>query len=154
MQLTIDSVDYAPPDLYDQSPIVAELLREMPGTDRSDYWLAELATPVRWVTENHERKVTHLVLAARWQGTRIVPGVARLPVAIAYVTDQSLLHDRRLQFRKCTYVAIGLAHDTTDGRGIARSQDILAGHIGTFFGTGTKRSLWQRLLGRLRFWAA
>lgn len=88
MQLTITSVDYAPEDLYDQVPMMVDLIREIPGHDRPDYWLGALKTPIRWLVENQVREVTHLVVAARWEGTRIDVGVQSLPIGIAYVTDQ------------------------------------------------------------------
>ena len=84
MQLTISDVDYAPEDLSGQAPFVVDLIREMPGDDRPDYWLGALRTPIKWLHENHERRITHLILAARWEGTRIEPGVNSLPVGIAY----------------------------------------------------------------------
>jgi hypothetical protein len=52
MKITIDSVDYAPDDLYDQVPIVAWLTRQVPGDDRPDYWLCELVRPISWATPN------------------------------------------------------------------------------------------------------
>ena len=93
MELTITGVDFAPDDLYEQTPFVVDLLRELPGDDRPDYWLGELRTPIRWLQDDHEREITHLILAARWEGTRIEPGVKNLPVGIAYVTDQSVLNE-------------------------------------------------------------
>jgi hypothetical protein len=109
MELTITSVDYAPDELYDQTPLIVTLLKEMPGDDRPDYWLGEVKTPISWIHDNHERKITHLILAARWEGTRIEPNVKDLPLGIAYVTDASLIDDLGLDFKKCSYVAIGLA---------------------------------------------
>lgn len=111
MRVKISSVDYAPDELYAQTPFEAVLIREIPGTDRPDYWLAVLATPLRWLRNGVETSVTHLVLAARWQGTRIGRGMSRMPVGIAYVVDESLLNDARLDFGKCEYVAIGVADD-------------------------------------------
>lgn len=136
MELTISEVDYAPGDLYEQTPLVVDLLRELPGDDRPDYWLGELRTPVRWLQENHERQITHVVLAARWEGTRIEPGVENLPVGIAFVTDASLLDDARLDFSKCSYVAIGISHDTGSGKPAEAPDGILAGSIGRLFGKG------------------
>jgi hypothetical protein len=153
MEIEINSVDYAPADLHAQTPIVAELLRELPGKDRPDYWLAQLRVPITWVVDNRRRLVTHLVLAARWQNTRIEPGIAGLPVAIAYVTDRSLLSDRRLDFGKAVYVAIGLAHDLSVAKSSGEHERILVGRIGTFFSTGTKQGLLRRLVNQLRFWA-
>ena len=94
MELTITGVEYSPVELDEQIPLVVTLLREMPGDDRPDYWLGELKTPIMWIDKNHERKITHIILAARWKGTRIEPNVKNLPVGIAYVTDASLLKRR------------------------------------------------------------
>lgn len=138
MELTIINVDYAPDELYKQTPIVVKLLREIPGDDRPDYWLGEAKRPIKWIQENHEKKITHLVLVARWEGTRIEPNAKDLPVGIAYVTDQSLLNDARLDFSKCSYVAIGISHETGGGEPIEKNENILAGTIGRFFGVGNK----------------
>jgi hypothetical protein len=108
MQLTISSIDYAPEELYEQVPIVAELIRELPGDDRPDYWLARSERPINWMKDNFQRTIDHLVLAAHWQATGIHAGAEHLPVAIAYVTDETLLEDERLDFEKCTYIAIGI----------------------------------------------
>lgn len=69
MKLTLSSVDYAPAKLDEQVPIVVNLTRQVPGDDRPDYWLGEVEIPIRWIHENHERKVTHVGVSARWQGT-------------------------------------------------------------------------------------
>ncbi|WP_150050587.1 hypothetical protein [Methylomonas rhizoryzae] len=138
MELTITSVDYAPEELYDQVPIVVKLLREIPGEDRPDYWLGEAKNPIKWIHENHEKEIKHLVLAARWEGTRIEPNAKDLPVGIAYVTDQSLLNDSRLNFSKCSYVAIGISHETSSGEPIEKNNNILAGTIGKLFGVGNR----------------
>ncbi len=108
MKITIHSVDYAPDELYDQVPIVARLTRELRGDDRPDYWLGELARPLLWASPQGNRTVHHIVVAARWVGTRIEPG-AELPVGIAYVTDVAQLMEDRLDVKKTAYVAIGMA---------------------------------------------
>jgi len=138
MELTITSVDYAPEELHDQTPIVVKLLREMPGDDRPDYWLGEVKSPIKWIHENRKKEITHLILAARWEGTRIEPNAKDLPVGIAYVTDQSLLNDSKLDFAKCSYVAIGVSHETGGGEPIKKNENILAGTIGKSFGMGKK----------------
>ena len=137
MRLTIASVDYAPQALDEQAPFSMELLREIPGPDRPDYWLARLEKPLRWIRLDHEVEVNHIVLAARWAGTRIEPGVQHFPVGIAFVTDPSLLEDARFEFSKAEYVAIGIAEDTTDGRPHEPLKSILAGNIGRSFGKGS-----------------
>ena len=110
---TITGVDFAPEDLPDQTPLRARLIRQIPGTDSPDYWLAELDRPVTWRQGNSERRITHLVVGARLEGTAISEDMAGLLIGIAYVTDQSVLEDEALDFGKCHYVAIGTA-DTID----------------------------------------
>jgi len=119
MQLTITSIDMGPEELAAQTPIVVELLREIPGDDRPDYWLGEARRPIRSVKDGAERSITHLILAARCEGAVIRPGVQQLPIGIAFVTDASLLEDERLDFAKCDYVAIGFSSETS-GDGDAR----------------------------------
>lgn len=111
MRVQIRSVDYAPNELYDQTPFEADLIREIPGPDRPDYWLATPTKPIRWFRNGAETFVHYLVLTARWEGTRIGRGMNTLPVGIAYVVDETVLDDERLAFEKCEYVAIGVADD-------------------------------------------
>ena|ERR1700730_1958608 len=134
MQLVISSIDYAPEDLYEQAPIVAELIRELPGDDRPDYWLAKTQRPIKWIKDSVERHITHLVLAASWNGTKIQSGVEHLPVGIAYVTNRSLLDDIHLDFAKCAYVAVGVASDTTGGKATRPITSVLAGKFTQIFG--------------------
>jgi hypothetical protein len=109
MNIKVTGVDYAPDDLYAQTPFIARILRQLSGPDRDDYWLAELMTPLKWQHDGTESFVSHLVVAARWVGGVIAPGAHYLPVNIAYVIDQSLLSDVRLDFAKSHYCAIGVA---------------------------------------------
>jgi hypothetical protein len=139
VQLTITGVDYAPSELEEQVPIVVDLIRELPGPDRPDYWLGEVRKPIRWLKDNHEIAVTHVIVGARWVGTQIAPGVKDLPVGIAYVTDQTLLGDSTLDFAKCSYVAIGFSHETGGGDKPNPTKDIQGGLIGRFFGLGTNK---------------
>lgn len=112
---TISDVDYAPADLYDQTPVAARLLRRVPGTDRPDYWLAMLEKPLEWEQSPGVRQeVTHLIVCSRYQGTTISESMTDLVIGIAYVTDESLLEDEKLDFAKCRYVAIGLANTRHD----------------------------------------
>jgi len=110
---TVTGADYAPEDLHDQTPLKARLIRQIPGPDRPDYWLAELDRPVTWRRGSTERRITHLVVCSRHEGTVISEDMAGLLIGIAYVTDQSVLEDEVLDFGKCQYVAIGTA-DTID----------------------------------------
>ncbi len=114
MRLKVTSLDTGPEGLYAQTPFEAELLRQIPGPDRPDYWLARLPNPIEWETEGRQLKISHLVLAARWSGSQIGAGMRDFPLGIAYVVDPSLLDDDALDFEKCQYVAIGFADEVAD----------------------------------------
>jgi hypothetical protein len=109
----ITGADYALEDLRDQKPLKARLIRQIPGADRPDYWLAELDGPVTWRRGDRERRITHLVVCSRHEGTAILDEMSGLLIGIAYVTDQSVLEDEALDFGKCQCIAIGTA-DTID----------------------------------------
>lgn len=113
MEITIADVDHAPDDLYDQTPIIIELLKEIPGSDRPDYWLGIAKTPIRWRHGKTDQEITHVIVVARWEGTRIEPGIEDMPIGLAYVLDQSLLDNDTLDFGKIRYVAIGTATETS-----------------------------------------
>ena len=136
MRLAIDNID-GPRDLADKAPVTVDLIRQIPGPDRPDYWIATLEMPLA-VVDNHDREVTHLILAARWVGTAIAAGMKHVPVGIAYVIDSSLLTDEQLSFAKCRYVAIATASDISNGRPPPKLTEILAGRIGAAFGLGKK----------------
>jgi hypothetical protein len=112
MQLTAKGVDYASEELSEQTPFEVRLLRQIPGSDRPDYWLGSVSPPLRWVVDGAERAVTHVVLASRYAGQGIRPGAVDVVVGISYVTDPSLLDDAQLTFAKCAYVAIGVCQDS------------------------------------------
>ena len=139
MQLTITSVDYAPGDLYDQTPLVIDLIREIPGSDRPDYWIGKSQKPIKWIVDNIEKEITHVVLAARWEGTTIDYGAEHLPVNIAYVTDQTLLDDQKLDFEKTEYVAIGVSEETSGGKPARKLTSIIGGTIGRSFRKGNRK---------------
>ena len=113
MELTVTGVDYAPPELNEQVPFKIKLLRPIPGHDRPDYWLGEVLPPLLWIKNSRRIEINHLIICARWQGTRIEPHVQDLPIGIAYVTDPTQLADPTVRFEKCDYVAIGFAHETS-----------------------------------------
>jgi hypothetical protein len=112
MQLTVTGVDYAPEELGAQLPFVVTLLRQIPGSDRPDYWLGSVSPPLRWLVDGGERAVSHVVLASRYVGEHIRPGAVDLVIGISYVTDLSLLDDAQLTLAKCAYVAIGVCRDS------------------------------------------
>ncbi len=136
MQFTITSVDCAPDDLYDQTPIVIDLIREIPGSDRPDYWIGQCHKPITWIVDNIAKKIDYVVLAARLAGTSIDFGAEHLPINLAYVMDQSLLKDRKLDFEKTDYVATVFATETSGGKPAKKLNHIQSGNIARGFGKG------------------
>jgi hypothetical protein len=109
MNAEIRSVDYAPPELDAQLPIRARLVRQVPGPDRPDYWLAELESPLAWREGSNTTAIRWLVLASRYEGQSLSAKRSSVVVAISYVIDESQLDLARLDFSKCHYAAIGEA---------------------------------------------
>jgi len=136
MKLVVTSVDYAPEDLYDQTPFNVSLLRQLPGTDRPDYWLGELEVPLNWLNENQPETVSHIILAARWAGTQIEPHVENLPINIAYVTNSAQLEESSVDFAKSIFMAIGIATEVEGGNKPKPLAHIFAGKIARAFGVG------------------
>jgi hypothetical protein len=139
MEVVVTSIDYNPPELTDQLPFSFALVRMMPGPDRPDYWLGRLREPLRWIDDNFEKFIEHVVVCARWAGTQIVPGFSNLPINLAYVIDPSLLDDEVLVFEKCRYVATAIASDVAENPNSDKLTEIIAGNIARAFGFG-KRS--------------
>ena len=109
MKAEILSVDFAPDDLYPQLPFTAALVRRLPGTDRPDYWLAQLAHPLAFAHDGKPRVIRWVVLASRLAGQSIQPSVGRMSVGLAYVVDDAQVELETLDMRKCLYVAVAEA---------------------------------------------
>ena len=113
MKVSITSVDYAPEELYEQTPFFVDLFRPLPGTDKVEYWLGSVDPALSWFQNGIERAVTHVVIAPRWVGGRIARGMRHMPVNISFVTDPTVLVDPQLEFPKVSFVAIGTCKDAT-----------------------------------------
>ncbi|HEX6533442.1 MAG TPA: hypothetical protein VF041_02525 [Gemmatimonadaceae bacterium] len=109
MKALILSVDYAPPDLDEQLPVAVDLVRELPGPDRSDYWLGRLDRPLRYAKDGSTRQIRWVILASRYVGQSIRAGVGRITVGIAFVLDDAQAELPTVDMRKCRYAAIGEA---------------------------------------------
>ncbi len=120
MRFVITSVDHAPDELHEQTPIRGRILRPIPGPDRPDYHVAVLDQPLRWKNEGGEVSISHIILAARWVGGVLTPTMRHTPVNIAYVVDNAVLTDGALEFKKCAYVAIGVADGEPEESGLLR----------------------------------
>lgn len=132
-QITIDGIDLGPDDLAAQLPRRAELYRPIPGPDRPDYALAVVrdspltfdttltalraggvdparADPdlIRYAADGeHVRLFVYgLVLAPRIVGDSIHLSMRGMPVALAYVVDNTVMRDERLDLAKCYYAAV------------------------------------------------
>ena len=135
MDLIIRSVKYAPGDKSDHVPLRVTVLRQIPGSDRPDYWLGAVQEPFHWVSnEDGPFEIAHLVFAAQWEGTAVRPGITRLPVGIAYVVDPSLLDDDLLDLDKIRYVAHAVADDPDAESSVESLVSKVAGAIAGMFG--------------------
>lgn len=87
-------------------------LRELPGPDRTDYWLARLERPLRYARDDAEREIRYLILASRYVEESIRAGIGRIVVGIAYVLDDEQTSLPAVDMSKCLYAAIGEAEVT------------------------------------------
>ncbi|MEZ5920351.1 MAG: hypothetical protein R3C60_03265 [Parvularculaceae bacterium] len=111
MKLKLNSVDYCPNELHAQLPIVIEVLRQIRGKDRPDYFLGRCCPAIEWIDGNDTRKITHVVICARYVGQTIERLANNLAVGIAYVTVESQITENFVDFSKVRYSAIGLVTD-------------------------------------------
>ena len=105
MRFSITGLDDSSEDLDGLLPVKGRILRQIPGPDTPNYFLAILDSAFVWKKE--QKKISHLIIGARWLGGVLSPTMRRTPINIAYVTDESLLSDSKLDFKKCHYAAIG-----------------------------------------------
>lgn len=107
MRFSIKGLDDSSEDLDGLFPLKGIILRQIQGPDTPNYFLAKLDTPFAWKKES--KPISHLVIGARWVGGVLSSDMRDTPINIAYVIDQSLLSDSKLDFKKCYYATIGWA---------------------------------------------
>ncbi len=114
-KIEITEITKGPQELDLQLPINAEAIKELPGKDRPDYVLAKLETPITWVNKekNISKEIELVVLCAKFKGQKVEAGMKDLTVAIAYVIDNSIEKDVMLNFKKCKYIAVGIASSSS-----------------------------------------
>jgi hypothetical protein len=105
----IRSVDFAPPDLYAQVPFAARLVRQLPGKDRPDYWLALLERPLMYAAGARQHTINWIVVAPRWKGQVMGPSAGPVALALGYVLNETQVTEPALDISKCTYVAVASA---------------------------------------------
>lgn len=106
--MKIWGVDYAPDELYDQLPLIINLIKKIPDVDGVDYWIGSIQKPILWIDNTTRRYITHVIVSARYVGAEIKVGI-NLVINIAYVLDESVLTDDVLDFQKGKFIAIGIA---------------------------------------------
>ncbi|WP_018127417.1 hypothetical protein [Balneola vulgaris] len=107
--IEISNVEKGPKELMLQLPIQAEVVKQLPGKDRPDYFLAKLESPVLWVDKARgiNLEISYMVICSKFKGQKIDNGMKDLKIAIAYVIDDSIINDNLLSLKKLKYVAIG-----------------------------------------------
>ncbi|ASP39160.1 hypothetical protein CHH28_10935 [Bacterioplanes sanyensis] len=88
------------------------IFKKLSHKDGSEYYLAALKEPIL----SNGRKITYIIIGARFLGQHIGPKMNNLPINIAYVVDSSLLDQQDMDFNKGEFVAIGFATDTSTGQ--------------------------------------
>jgi hypothetical protein len=112
--LSITSVDYAPQEIEDAVPIQVILTRQVPGSDRSDYWLGELPVPIKWVIENQQQIARYAIVSSRWVGHPIELQVRQVPINLALILDESQISEQIVNLSKSKFIAIGVADEISD----------------------------------------
>jgi hypothetical protein len=109
--IEISSISKGPKELTYQLPIAAKVIQQIPGKDRPDYFVAELEKSIFWVDEkkNINTEISYVVIASKKKSQSVESSMKDVILAIAYVTDESVLSDTTLSFKKCTYIADGVA---------------------------------------------
>lgn len=107
MQIRISQLREGPEELFDQLPIVGTMLRLVQGPDRPDYWLVQLVRPLFWFDRGVERAIPHLLLASRFTGVPLTPGVSGVTAGISLVTDAPSAEPAGVDFDRCVHVGIG-----------------------------------------------
>lgn len=114
-KIEINEIEKGPKELELQLPISAEAIKELPGKDRPDYILAKLETSLLWVNKKNgtNKEIDFVVLCAKYKGQSINSSMKDMTVAVAYVVDNSIEKDIKLNFKKCKYVAVAKASSTS-----------------------------------------
>ena len=138
-RFSIDNIDLGPDDLPAQLPKAGRLLAVRPGPDRPDYCVGVLDEAIWYRTTVDALRdggvdlaaadpdmirvgedgsvllqVFGVIFAARIAGEAPHPGMRNFPVALAYVFDNTLLRDERIDFAKVIYAAVAFVTNVTE----------------------------------------
>lgn len=109
--IEITTISKGPDELSYQLPIQAKVVKQIPGKDRPDYYLAELEKSVFWIDEEKDinTEINHLIICTKKKSQAVSNEMKNVLLAIAYVLDESVTTAPKLDFRKCAYIADGNA---------------------------------------------
>ena len=109
--IEISSIAKGPEELSYQLPINATVLKKIAGQDRPDYHIAELEKSILWIDKEKDikKEISHIVIIAKKKAETVERSMKDVKIGIAYVVDDSLLEDAKLNFKKCEYLAVGNA---------------------------------------------
>lgn len=112
--IEISSISKGPEELTYQLPINATVQKQIPAKNRSDYFIAELENSVFWVDKKKgiNTEINYVVICTKKKGQAIAKDMKDVIIAIAYVLDESVNTDTRLELNKIKYVADGTASAT------------------------------------------
>ena len=105
MMVIIESFDGLPPGGH--APMTIGLVRQFGSQDGSEYWLGTLHNEITYKKDNRTLTVKNVVVAPGWAGASFNDAFPGGRFNLAYVTDETLLHDSEIDFTKADYVAFG-----------------------------------------------
>jgi hypothetical protein len=109
IRLIVTALDEGPDDLFAQLPVDIELVRQIPADERPDCWLARCMKPVRWSADGVPVEVNWWLIGTRAVGQKLSASIDGVGINISYVTDETIISDGYVSWKKCRFVAIGLA---------------------------------------------
>lgn len=102
LKFVVTRIEDAPVEFHDAMPVYAHIFDKLDNEDGSEYYLAELFKPIT----SNGKSIQYLVVGARFEGAAIGPNMSSLPVNASYVTDNSLLNQRYMDFDKGEFIGI------------------------------------------------
>lgn len=107
VKFQINHAEQAPDEFRLQLPFSAKIIRQIPGNDRIDYFLAKLEKTLVWTSpkDGSTKEIRNIVVCTRYKGQQLNPKMSNMGVAVAYVIDSSLMNDPILRFSKIKYMA-------------------------------------------------
>jgi hypothetical protein len=120
------------PELRAQLPRTARIARRIPGPDRDDYFSAIFSLPIKyhpaqqfdWARTQPEfiaaddagqfLWIGAIIIASLQKGTRLHAQMKNFPVYVAYIVDNTVGLDDRLDFAKCDSIGWGTINAVPD----------------------------------------